>query len=218
VARHTLDECAGSQLFVDLTAEVGTVALSDIDAATAVVLVVLGAGFVDGVRRGLIGAVLEAAATLVALAIACRQYDRVGRLIQFLFEVNTRSSGILGFVTAFIAVSVVAQAIAGVLAKLGSESDVSSADRIIGGVIGLAESLVVAAVILCLILYTPVQALSPHISVSEVSMAIVRAVPALLSQIGIVLPDLFDQSPVGRTVTALSLQPSLQVAPCATRA
>lgn len=186
--------------------------MSDLDAATAVVLVALGIGFVDGVRRGLIGAILDTLATLLALEIACRHYGRVGRLIQFVFDVDSRSSGIVGFVTAFIAMSVVTQAAARTLARLGSESDASGVDRVIGGLIGLAESLVVTAVVLCLVLYTPVQALSPHISVSEVSMAIARAVPAILSHIGIVLPDLFDQSYVGRTLTALHSQPSPHIA------
>jgi uncharacterized membrane protein required for colicin V production len=87
--------------------EVRLVDLSAVDWATVVTAVVLALGFVVGVNRGLVSAILDLLALILALHTACRHYELVARLLRFVLNTSAHYSTVFGFVVALAAMIVV---------------------------------------------------------------------------------------------------------------
>jgi len=169
---------------------VSEVVLSRLDAGTVLVLVVLSFGFIDGARRGLLGASFITLATLVALAVTSSQYYLVSRLIQFVLNLDERTCAVFGFSITLFAMLIVSYAAAGLLVRILKEKSVSGMSRLMGGLAGLLSIYLVVSVVLCLILASPIDPLTSHVLGSGVLMAVVQSGPPLLRVVGVDLPEI----------------------------
>ncbi|MFY9146622.1 MAG: CvpA family protein [Bacillota bacterium] len=180
-----------------------------VDAVTVCVVVVLALGFAAGVKRGLAVVALDAAATIVALAVACSQYNLVGRLIGFIANIDAFASAVSGFVVAFFAMSVVTHVVATLFAKLLRKRVISVAERVTGGIANAACTCVVVSVLLSIVLCVAVDPLTQHVAKSEVSMALAQSVPALLRVVGLDLPEFLDWDAIKTTAFSSHTWPLL---------
>ena len=177
--------------------EVRLVDLSAVDWATVVTAVVLALGFVVGVNRGLVSAILDLLALILALHTACRHYELVARLLRFVLNTSAHYSTVFGFVVALAAMIVVCRVAASLLAGIARGTAVSPFDRLFGGIAGLARSYIAVALIMWFIVNLPLGVLVPHLRRSGVSVAIMESAPVLFESIGVSLPTPADLDSVG---------------------
>lgn len=171
--------------------------LSVIDWATVAVAVVFALGFVTGVKRGLIPAILDLLALILALHVACRNHELVARLLRLVLNTGAHYGTVFGFAVVLVAMSVVFGVAVSLLVGTARATDTSPGDRLLGGIAGLARSYVIVAVIIWLIMNVPLGALGPHLSRSGVSVAIMRSTPVLFESIGVSLPTALDLDSTG---------------------
>ena len=131
--------------------------LSAVDWATVVTAVVLALGFVEGVNRGLVFAILDLLAVILALHMACRHYELIARLLRFVLNTGAHYGTVFGFAVVLVAMSVVFGVAVSLLVGTARATDTSPGDRLLGGIAGLARSYVIVAVIIWLIMNVPLR-------------------------------------------------------------
>ena len=177
--------------------EVRLVDLLAVDWATVAIAVVLALGFVSGVNRGPVFAILDLLAVILALHMACRHYELIARLLRFVLNTSAHYGIVFGFAVVLVAMTVVFRVAASLLAGPARGVATSPGDRLLGGIAGAARSYVIVALIMWFIVNLPIGVLVPHLRESGVSVAVMRSAPVLFESIGVSLPAATDLHLVG---------------------
>lgn len=172
--------------------EVRLVYLSAADWATVAIAIVLALGFVEGVNRGLVFAVLDLLALVLALLMACRHCELIAGLLRFVLNTSAHYGTVLGFAVVLVAMTVVFRVAASLLAGPARGAAASPGDRLLGGMVGVARSYAIVALTIWFIVNMPIGVLVPHLRESGASVAIMKSAPVLFESIGVSLPASMD--------------------------
>ncbi|HHY47126.1 MAG TPA: CvpA family protein [Firmicutes bacterium] len=153
-----------------------------------VILVVLGFYAIGGLRAGLIRQVIGLFGIIVALVLAFRHFEAVGRAIAGYVAMDMALANVAGFSAIVIGVLLAASIIGHLWSRLARLAPISLLDSIGGAAFGLLKGLILVSIVLILLSALPFAGVRAAIDGSTVASGLLSIAPTFYARIERSLP------------------------------
>lgn len=144
-----------------------------------IILVILCAGALQGLRRGLVRQLLDVAGMIAAMVLAYRMYPQVGGAVSGWFHLSQPLANIVGFALVLVAIGLAVGTIGSMISGMLKMTGLGWADQLGGAGVGLVKSFLLIALLLMLLVSLPIEPVAQTLRQSELAQWVIVQVPGL---------------------------------------